>query len=507
MIQALPIRVDSVRAQQRSERWTWAGGYLAIVGVGLLIGLLRFGALADPFPLSLAVLLAGAVAIMVRPIAGVYLTLFLGVLGDGQVMGGYPFDITFATKFSFLHIADSLKFTPLELYLALTLLSWLAHVAGARGWFRLGRPLLKPVLVFFAFLGVGFVYGVILRGGDRTVGLWELRPLLCLVLMYVLASNLLTRTSHYVSLAWVAALAISIQNLFALHFYYALSRGQRATLETLTEHTTSIFYTWMILLTVGLVVFRGCSRWARALLLFAVLPTAWVFVLSQRRAAAVALVAGFVVFAVVLYFRRRRAFWVIVPLTLLVGVGYTAAFWNATEGVGFGARAIKAVIAKDQVSERDAASDIYRNIENYNLVYTVRATPLTGVGFGKPFYQPVRLPDISFFVFWQYIPHNSVLWVWLKLGYLGFVALLFLVAAALRAGTRASLQLPSGDALAVTVGALVYIVMFFVFAYVDIVWQARTCVFLAVCMATCANMARLARAEREVVDDAAELQA
>ena len=84
---------------------------------------------------------------------------------------------------------------------------------------------------------------------------------------------------------------------------------------------------------------------------------------------------------------------------------------------------------------RDASSDLYREIENFDLVYTIRAEPLTGVGFGKPFYQPAPLPDISFFVFYRYIPHNSVLWIWLKMGFVGFVAMFFVIAAALRAAS------------------------------------------------------------------------
>ncbi len=71
------------------------------------------------------------------------------------------------------------------------------------------------------------------------------------------------------------------------------------------------------------------------------------FVLSQRRAAMVALGAGFIVFAIVLFFRRRKAFFVVVPIVLLLTVGYTAAFWNTTDGVGFGAQAVKSVIAPE----------------------------------------------------------------------------------------------------------------------------------------------------------------
>jgi hypothetical protein len=59
------------------------------------------------------------------------------------------------------------------------------------------------------------------------------------------------------------------------------------------------------------------------------------------------------------------------------------------------------------------------------------------------------------------------------------------------------LALPSGDGLAVTIGALAFIVMFFVFAYVDLIWGPKTCLFLAVCMATCVNMPRLSQRAHE----------
>jgi hypothetical protein len=471
-------------------------GYLAVLVVGLLIGAAGFGALDDPFALALAVLVCGAAAILVKPILGVYLTVFFSVLGDTQTMLGYPFNSNFSSRESILYIHNSLTFSPVELFLALTAVSWFAHTAGARNWRLRGRPLLLPVVGLGLMVGVGLVYGVGLRGGNLTVAIWELRPLLYLVVMYVLASNLFPRVEHYVYVAWAVVLAIAVQNIFAIHYYFTLSRAERATLEALTEHPSSLFYAWLFLLALAVCLLKSCSRVARFLIVLTVLPTAYLFVLSERRAAAVALAVGFIVFAFILFFRRRKAFFVLVPAVLLLSVAYTAAFWNSSEGAGFGARAVKTVFAPKSVSERDASSDVYRIIENYDLVYTIRVAPQTGVGFGRPFYQPAQLPNISFFVFSQYIPHNSILWIWLKMGYVGFVALLFLIAATLRAGTRASLALPSGDALAVTVGALAFIVMFFVFAYVDIAWGPRTCLFLAVCMATCVNMPRLAGVDR-----------
>ena len=81
--------------------------------------------------------------------------------------------------------------------------------------------------------------------------------------------------------------------------------------------------------------------------------------------------------------------------------------------------------------------------------------------------------------------------LFVKTMFFGFVALLVIVAVTLRAGTRATLTLPSGNLLAVTTAALAYIVMFCVFAYVDIAWDSRSTLFLGTCIALCANIARL----------------
>jgi len=69
--------------------------------------------------------------------------------------------------------------------------------------------------------------------------------------------------------------------------------------------------------------------------------------------------------------------------------------------------------------------------------------PLIGYGFGKPFLQPVQLPDSgagnnvdlngnpS-----QYVPHNTIYWVWMRLGAIGFFAFWFLIGAVLVRGCQ-----------------------------------------------------------------------
>lgn len=494
-----PTRIVSVAQQARSnrsaERWARAAVAalaLFVVAVGTFLGSVLF-------MLAFAVLLFGAIAILVYPLLGVYLIVFFSVVSEYQGSGWYPWSLNFSSRGSVLFVHDALSLSPLDLYLGLTLLSWLVRAASDREARAGGGELRWPMAAFGTMAFAGLVWGVGVRGGDRVIAIWEFRPVLYLPLMYLLTSKLFTRTAHYRAAFAVALAALVIHDGLAYGYYAAMSAETRAALETLTEHQASVLYAWCLLLLVALVAFRGGSaRWRIPVAVIA-LPTAGLFVLSQRRAAFVGLAFGFIVFSIVLAYRRRRAFRVMVPTVTVLALGYTAAFWNSTSGIGFGARAVKSVFASDTVSERDAASNIYRTIENVDLLFTIRTEPLTGVGFGRPFYQPYALPDISFFEFYQYIPHNSVLYIWLKMGYPGFVALLLTLAFAIRAGIRAALRLPSGDHLAINVAALAYVTMFSVFAFVDIAWEARTSVFLAVCMATCANYLTLWEHEHAVV--------
>ena len=143
----------------------------------------------------------------------------------------------------------------------------------------------------------------------------------------------------------------------------------------------------------------------------------------------------------------------------------------------------------EELAEAERNSDIYREIEAFDLWYTIRNNPIQGVGFGQKFLQPSPLPDLSFFEFWAYIPHNSVLWIWLKLGFLGFASMLFLFARAVQLGARSAMSVRKADHVAMVVGGVGYVVMFLVFAYVDIAWGVRSTVYLGIGFAMCADFA------------------
>jgi O-antigen ligase len=215
----------------------------------------------------------------------------------------------------------------------------------------------------------------------------------------------------------------------------------------------------------------------------------------------VALFVGVAALTIVLYNKRRRMFWFFTPAAVVVSVGYVAATWNARGALGLPALAVKSVLFPDQLGAADRGSSLYRDIEAYDLWFTIQQQKVLGVGFGQKFLHPVALPDISFFEFWEYVPHNSVLWIWLKTGFLGFVAMLFLFGRAVQLGARSVFRVRSPEQTAIVVAGLAYVVMFLVFAYVDIAWDVRSTVFLALSFALCGDFAEARDARRRPTDE------
>ena len=112
---------------------------------------------------------------------------------------------------------------------------------------------------------------------------------------------------------------------------------------------------------------------------------------------------------------------------------------------------------------------------------------MLGIGFGQKFYRPIPLPDISFFEFYEYIPHNSILWVWIKTGFGGFLSMLMMLGLAVRVGARNLVSARDDTDAAFALVGVAFVFMFAVFAYVDIAWNSQNMVLLAVAFALCSS--------------------
>jgi O-antigen ligase len=484
--QAGHVHAMSVRGQRREQRRVWWRVYVTTLFLTLVFGGLAFATAPKPLSLTLAAYFATAVWIVARPSVGVYLITFLTLLGDSVVSPWYPFTKNMSSRESISFVHDALSITPIELVLAITTLAWLLQSYAMHSLHVRRGALMWPTSLFGCFVAMGLARGLI-AGGDVRIAVFEARALFYLPILYFLIVQLFTTRAQYVRLWIVAIVAIFGQSLIAIEYFSGLELEQRTGLESLTEHSASIHLAALFIVLIASWLIPGTSLRLRFAVLMVSVPWVVVFGLSERRSAVVALAAGVLLLLIVLAATRPATLIWLLPVIAVSTVGYLAIFWNASGPIGFGAQAIKSVIAPEQLARVDQSSDIYRRLEAFDLWFTIRAQPITGVGFGNPFYQPWRLPYLPGFEFRYFIPHNSILWIWLKLGVAGFVTMLFMFGRAIQYGARNVVRLASGDQAALMMGSVAYVAMFSIFAYVDIAWDARSTVFLAVAMAWCAD--------------------
>jgi len=475
----------SVEAQRRRALRGQLGVVSIIAAVAAMCAAIAWRTASDPLPVALALLIALVVLWAVRPLAGLHMTVFLALLADGVTVPWYPFNKNLSSRESILFIADALTISPLEIVLGFGLLCWLVrHFATRSRPIRYGAAWF-PLTMLVIFLVIGFGRGVS-SGGNLRAAVWEIRPLFYVPLVYFLVINLCVDQRRVRQLVWTVLFGVVGQSLLSWQYLTTLSATEREKLESLTEHGSAIQMNLVFVMLAAAWLFKGSTLRSRIGLLFMSAPVGLIYFVSQRRAAIVALVAAFAMMAIVLLWRQPKTFRRVVPIAFVLAAGYTAAFWNTTGGIGFPAQAVKAVVQPDSVSAEDRSSDLYRTVENFDLNYTIRQSPLFGLGFGQPFYRPVTLPDISFFEFWQFMPHNSFLWIWVKMGFGGFVTILYLYARSLTSAA-ASLRAAASTADVTTLLlCATYVVMYAIYSFVDIGWDARSMVVLGVAVAGCA---------------------
>jgi O-antigen ligase len=459
--------------------------YGAIVVLTVLMAAVAYSRAPEPFPIALLVLTLACICAFFRPTAGLYVLVFLTMVGDVVTMPWWPFTKNMSSRESIFYVNDNLFISPLELLAAVTVIAWLLRSVADPTWRFVRGRMFGPIMVFTGFVLFGYARGLS-SGGNKRIAVFEGRALFYVLIIYLLVTNLLTTRRQYVRLVMVAMVGVAIQSIFSLEYYRGLDDLKRASLESLGEHSATIPMDALFVLLIGALVFKG-SRWLRWTAFLLSIPVAYAYILSNRRAAMIALFVGVSIIIAVLYQRRRRAFWILAPTTVFVGLGFVLATWNASGAISLPAKAVKTVLFPNDLSARDSGSDLYRQLEAANLYFTIQSNRLLGVGFGRQFLQVIPMPDISFFEFWQYIPHNNVLWIWIKLGFFGFIAMLFMFGRCVQLGARSVALIRSADHVAFAVVGLAYVVMFLVFAYVDIAWDARSTVFLGLSMALCAD--------------------
>ena len=403
----------------------FAGLVLATVAAGLVgNGDLRL-ALVPPL-LALLVCL-----VLVLPLRGPMLTLLvlawaLEVPGDAFASGlvETPWKVLGALLFAKLNLTiplSPLVMSGLDLLVVLMVgvLAYRHHqrsMLDRAGWFSSPAP-----IGAFAWLSLVAVAWLCLwglaHGGAPRFMLWQGIRWLYLPVIYMLMRQALRGV---VDAPTVAKLLLGVGLFRAgeailFRFWYPSVDD----LGFATTHADSVlFVVCMAILGALLLEMPSRTTFKLAVLLSPIFL--WAMKANNRRLVYAELALVVVVFWALTPWRplKRQVARVLVALALPL-VLYGAVGWNSEGGIFGPVQKFRSML-----DPKADTSTLWRELENYNLVFTYRESPLFGLGFGRPFTEHITLPNVTDkYELEPYIPHNSVVGLWADGGLFGFAVL------------------------------------------------------------------------------------
>jgi cell division protein FtsW (lipid II flippase) len=330
-----------------------------------------------------------------------------------------------------------------------------------------GGDLGLPFLLFMVCVIWGVVHGII-SGGSFKIIVLEVRPFLYLFEAYFLAYNLISKKNQIRAFFWVVIFGAGVKSLQGLYLYLIVFHADLVDHHEIMAHEESFFFISLLLLVV-LFVLHHCYR-PQFFVALAISPCVIIaMVANQRRADYVAFLLGVAVAWILVFWvkpQSRKKLVVGMIIFLIIGTAYVLAFQHGSGSFSEPARSIVSIF-KPNADSTSYYSNLYRDIEDYDLKYTVRLNPM-GMGFGKQFLQPEILPNIiTLDPYYLYIPHNTVYWVWMRLGPFGYAAFWYLIGAAVIRGCLIARKLKDSYLQLVAIYVVAVIFMEISVAYAD----------------------------------------
>lgn len=407
---------------------------LGVLAIALVLSFLMGVAVVytdgNPF---VAGALVGVIAVVIITVYriewGFNLFLFMVFFFDQFDIPGFPGITTSVGYFtnissiSYLPRMEQGAVTPMELHLLFILFVWIVLLALGRREFVRNIMVKIPATLFFLTLIGTVVHGVLIRGGDPIIALWESRALAYLGIMLILVPQFVRSEKQLKNLIWVCIIGISFKALQGTIRYASLgfSFGYWPNIyETLTNHEDPVFFVTLFVLAMGFALFGVRSRQQRGLLYLLPLLVLG-FIAAQRRATYASMAATLIAFVAILPAPQLRSFARVSSVVAIVFGIYLAVFWNSQTRAGAIAQQFKATFTDEPGirGQKDIESTFYRKLETYNLSYTFLQSPAIGIGFGQPFETPARLWNLGVNKLGKYLPHNQVIWIFVKMGVTG----------------------------------------------------------------------------------------
>lgn len=378
----------------------------------------RFGPLAALLPAFALV----ALVLLVRPRAALAILLGTVVVLEADTAGFLPITAKFYNGLP----------SPTDLLFLVLIAGTILELARKREAPRWPRPFTGPlVLMGLAVVG-GTAVGLASSDNVPSNVTSSVETLVYLVVLPFVVMNILHGSRQVRLMAGAAAGLAAFKGVEGcLGLLAGGGRGVGDSALTFYEPTANWLAVVFLLTVLAAVLLRVPLAWWVKV---AVPLSAAALLFSYRRSFWIAAVLGLVLVLVLVLFagghRPRRFF---LPLVGLVAVGAAVFFISGATKQGQGPVAQRAEsLTPSKVSTNP--QDRYRLDERRNVLAEIRSEPITGLGLGVPW--KASSPLIIQNVGGRLYAHFTPLWFWLKLGLLGVIAYVWLIATAIYAAFK-----------------------------------------------------------------------
>ena len=322
------------------------------------------------------------------------------------------------------------------------------------------KPLMKLAWLSLAGTAYSMLSGL-LRGGDFRMSLWQLNAVMYVPIVFFLFQSCLRGPADIRAAGRVVLGAAAFKGIVATLIYMTIrippdpDTGDTHVVFA-TSHADSMLFADAAMIVALLYIERVKPR-ANKILIVAAAALVAGMVTNNRRLVwvhlLVALVTTYLVTADSPVKRKlKRAILIPSPLVLV----YLIAGWNSGGGMLF--KPVRMV--RSVVDPQTDLSSLWREWENIDLIMTIRAHPVMGVGYGNGYEELIQLPAVSYGLE-RYLPHNSILGLLCYCGYFGYAMLTMLWVAgmyfAMRAYRTSTDPLVKAAAISCLCGVLVYL--------------------------------------------------
>ncbi len=304
------------------------------------------------------------------------------------------------------------------------------------------------------------------RGGSITDALWQARQLFWLPVLGVLFGHSLKTSRARLWLVRIVILTACLRALTGIWFYFMVGRPGGLAFEYAMTHSDSILAVVAILLSAMTLILRPSLD--HLLLNLISQPILFLgLIVNDRRIAFVGLAGGVVVAVLMAPAALRRTLLRIILLSIPLVALYTAVGWNSDAGIFRPVSIVKSVTFQEDTSSKT------RDIENFNLIRTLKDQPILGSGFGHEYREVIQAYRVDqVFAQYLYIAHNSVLWLMSQVGFLGFTFIWVVFPTAVLIALRVVRQTTSFVDALTGFGAIVSILAFLLQAWGDMGLQS-----------------------------------